>query len=58
MVTSTCDDMEVSSFIRYRMPDGAEIVSDNGSTVTMHVTLPSDDAGHIRRQCPSCKHLF
>jgi len=50
--------MEVSSFIRYRMPDGAEIVSDNGSTVTMHVTLPSDDAGHIRRQCPSCKHLF
>lgn len=50
--------MKVSSFIRYRMPDGAEIVSENGSTVTMHVTLPSDDAGHIGRQCPSCRRLF
>jgi hypothetical protein len=40
------------------MPDGAEIVSENGSTVTMRVTLPSDDAGHFGRQCPSCKRIF
>jgi hypothetical protein len=46
------------STIRYRMPDGAEIVSENGSTVTMAVTLPSDDAGHFGRQCPQCKRIF
>jgi hypothetical protein len=40
------------------MPDRPEIVSENGSTVTMRVTLPSDDAGHFGRQCPSCKRIF
>ena len=48
----------MSTSIHYRMPDGAEIVSENGSTVTMRVTLPSDDAGHFGRQCPSCKRIF
>lgn len=48
----------MSGTIRYRMPDGAEIVSEDGSTVTMHVTLPSDDAGHFGRRCPSCKRIF
>ena len=40
------------------MPDGAEIVSESGSTVTMAVTLPSDAAGHLGWQCPSCKRIF
>jgi hypothetical protein len=44
--------------IYYRMPDGAEIVSENGSKVSMRVTLPADDAGHFGRQCPSCKRIF
>lgn len=48
----------MSGSIRYRMPNGAEIVSENGSTVTMHVTMPSDDAGHFGRQCPTCKRIF
>lgn len=44
--------------IRYRMPDGAEIVSEQGSTVTMHISVPADDAGHFGRQCPSCERMF
>jgi hypothetical protein len=44
--------------ITYRMPDGAEIVSELGSTVTFSVTIPGDDAGHFGRQCPSCKRIF
>ncbi len=43
---------------RYRLPDGAEIESHHGSTVTFRVTMPPDDAGHIGRECPSCKQLF
>jgi hypothetical protein len=43
---------------RYRLPDGAEIESQQGSTVTFRVTMPADDAGHIGRECPSCKQLF
>jgi uncharacterized Zn finger protein (UPF0148 family) len=44
--------------LRYRLPDGAEIESQQGSTVTFRVTMPADDAGHIGRKCPSCKQLF
>ena len=43
---------------RYRLPDGVEVESKHGSTVTFRVTMPSDDAGHIGRQCPSCRQLF
>lgn len=43
---------------RYRLPDGAEIESQEGATVTFRVTMPADDAGHIGRMCPSCKQLF
>ncbi len=51
-------DPAVTGPIRYRMPDGAEIVSEQGSTVTMQITMPADDAGHFGRQCPSCKRMF
>lgn len=44
--------------IRYRMPDGAEIVSEQGSTATIRVTMPVDDAGHFGRRCPSCERMF
>src|SRR5450759_5208406 len=44
--------------LRYRLPDGAEIESQQGSSVTFRVTMPADDAGHIGRLCPSCKQLF
>src|SRR6266567_4557485 len=44
--------------IRYRMPDGAEIVSEQGSTVTIRITMPADDAGHFGRRCPSCGRMF
>lgn len=57
-VTDSSYHGEMSSIIRYRMPEGAEIVSENGSTVIIHVTLPPDDDGHIGRQCPSCKRIF
>jgi hypothetical protein len=40
------------------MPDGAQIVSEQGSVVTMQVTMPADDAGHIGRQCATCKRMF
>jgi hypothetical protein len=43
---------------RYRLPDGVEVESEHGSTVTFRVTVPSDDVGHIGRQCPSCRELF
>lgn len=44
--------------ITYRMPDGAEIESESGSTVKISVTMPSDDVGYIGRQCPGCKRMF
>jgi hypothetical protein len=56
--TGTWHHKGMSGTIRYRMPDGAEIVSEDGSTVTMHVTLPADDAGHFGRQCPSSARIF
>jgi hypothetical protein len=34
------------------------VESEHGSTVTFRVTVPSDDVGHIGRQCPSCHELF
>jgi hypothetical protein len=50
--------MAMTGPIRYRMPDGAEIVSEQGSIVTMHVSMPADDEGHFGRECPSCKRMF
>jgi hypothetical protein len=50
--------LAVTGPIRHRMPDGAQIVSELGSTVTMRITMPADDAGHFGRQCPSCKRMF
>ena len=44
--------------IRFRMPDGAEVVSQDGSTVSIEVAMPADDAGHIGRRCPSCERMF
>ena len=44
--------------IRYRMPNGAEIVSEQGGSVTIRVTVPADDAGHVGRRCPTCKRMF
>ena len=44
--------------ITYRMPDGAEIESESGSTVTISVAIPGDDAGYFGRQCPSCERIF
>lgn len=48
----------MTRFHRYRLPDGVEVESDQGSTVTFRVTMPADDAGHIGRRCPSCEQLF
>jgi hypothetical protein len=44
--------------ISYRMPDGAEIESESGSSVKISVTIPGDDAGYFGRQCPSCERIF
>lgn len=44
--------------ISYRMPDGAEIESESGSTVKISVAIPADDAGYFGRECPSCKRIF
>jgi len=48
----------VTGFRRYRLPDGVEVEGQQGSSVTFRVAMPADDAGHIGRQCPSCKQLF
>jgi hypothetical protein len=44
--------------ITYRMPDGAEIESESGSTVKISVAIPADDAGYFGRECPSCERIF
>ena len=44
--------------IRYRMPDGSEVVSEEGGIVTIRLSMPADDARHFGRRCPSCKRLF
>jgi hypothetical protein len=49
---------DVTGIRRYRLPDGAEVESDHGSTVTFRITMPSDDVGHIGRRCPLCRQLF
>src|SRR5260370_29471651 len=43
---------------RYQLPHGAKIESHHVHTVRFRVTMPPDDAGHIGRECPSCKQLF
>ena len=48
----------MTALIRYRMPDGADVVGQAGSTITIQVAIPADDAGHIGRQCPTCKRMF
>ena len=48
----------VTAVYRYRLPDGVEVESEQGSTVTFRVSMPADDAGHIGRQCPACHQLF
>jgi hypothetical protein len=44
--------------ITYRLPDGAEIESESGSTVKISVAIPADDAGYFGRECPRCKRIF
>ena len=43
---------------RYRLPDGAAIVSEEAGVVKMSVTMPADDSGHFGRQCPDCERMF
>lgn len=43
---------------RYRLPDGAAIVSEEDGVVKMSVTMPVDDIGHLGRQCPDCERMF
>jgi len=42
----------------YRMPDGAQIVGEDGDSVRMQVSMPLDEHGFFGRQCPSCAQLF
>ena len=43
---------------RYRLPEGAAIVSETDGIVKISVTMPADDSGHIGRQCPDCERMF
>ena len=43
---------------RYRLPDGAAIVSEEDGVVKISVTMPADDSGHLGRQCPDCERMF
>jgi len=52
------DTCGMTGFRRYRLPDGVEVESQQGSSVTFRVTMPADDAGYIGRQCPECHQLF
>lgn len=43
---------------RYRMPDGARIVSQRREAIELQVSMPTDGDGFFGRQCPSCSQLF
>jgi len=43
---------------RYRLPDGAAIVSEEDGVVKISVTMPADDIGYFGRQCPDCERMF
>ncbi|MBT8225843.1 MAG: hypothetical protein KJO75_10145 [Dactylosporangium sp.] len=40
------------------MPQGAEIVGQQGDVFEMQISIPTDDHGFFGRQCPSCSQLF
>lgn len=42
----------------YRMPEGAEIVSQHDDEFEIRVSIPSDEHGFFGRQCPSCRQIF
>ncbi|GAA0237104.1 hypothetical protein [Cryptosporangium japonicum] len=43
---------------RYRLPDGARVVSGEGDRVRMNVDIPGDEHGFLGRQCPECRQVF
>ncbi|MFE2844365.1 hypothetical protein ACFXKS_12510 [Streptomyces scopuliridis] len=43
---------------RFRMPSGAEIVSQRGDEFRIDVTVPLDEDGYLGRQCPECSMSF
>lgn len=43
---------------RYRLPDGAAVVSEEDGLVKISVTMPTDDIGHLGRQCTDCQRMF
>lgn len=40
------------------MPEGSEVVGQQGDDYRIRVSVPADDDGFIGRQCPECKLLF
>jgi len=44
---------------RFRFPDGAEFLGDDGSgNVSFSVSIPIDDDGFFGRECPECEQHF
>jgi Zn ribbon nucleic-acid-binding protein len=42
----------------FRFPDGVEFLGESGSEAHFTVSMPSDEDGHIGRQCPQCAQHF
>ncbi|MFG2652775.1 hypothetical protein [Streptomyces sp. NPDC048436] len=42
----------------FRMPQGAEIVSNQGDEFRVDVSVPLDEDGYLGRQCPECSMSF
>lgn len=43
---------------QFRFPDGVEFFEGDDDSVTFDVSVPSDEDGHIGRECPHCSQHF
>ncbi|MFC1421165.1 hypothetical protein [Streptacidiphilus cavernicola] len=43
---------------RFRNADGAKLLSGDGTSFEMNVSIPTDPDGYFGRQCPDCSRMF
>ena len=41
-----------------RLPDGVEFVGSDHDDIRLRVSMPSDEDGHLGRQCPECSGIW
>jgi hypothetical protein len=42
----------------YRLASGVEYIGETGDEVHLRVSMPTDEDGHLGRQCPSCSQIW